>query len=125
MNQLSFFEDIDEKEMRRLVVKELKNYKALCVRMKNQEEQAQAGCVVLFPKMKGDDKNHAIRFKQIERTLQNALDKDQRQIIELKYLGNEKVKDSYVYNELMMKRDNFYENKKIAIRLIAIALGII
>ncbi|WP_257133343.1 ArpU family transcriptional regulator [Bacillus wiedmannii] len=98
MNQLSFFENIDEKEMRRLVVKELKNYKALCVRMKNQEEQHQAGCVVLFPKMKGDDKNHEIRFKQIERTLQNALDKDQRQIIELKYLGNEKVKDSYVYN---------------------------
>ncbi|KAA0788721.1 MULTISPECIES: ArpU family phage packaging/lysis transcriptional regulator [Bacillus cereus group] len=125
MNQLSFFEDIDEKEMRRLVVKELKNYKALCVRMKNQEEQAQAGCVVLFPKMKGDDKNHEIRFKQIERTLQNALDKDQRQIIELKYLGNEKVKDSYVYNELMMRRDNFYENKKVAIRLIATALGII
>ncbi|MFB4347735.1 ArpU family phage packaging/lysis transcriptional regulator [Bacillus sp. BR_7] len=125
MNQLSFFKDIDEKEMRRLVVKELKNYKALCVRMKNQEEQAQAGCVVLFPKMKDDDKNHEIRFKQIERTLQNALDKDQRQIIELKYLGNEKVKDSYVYNELMMRRDNFYENKKSAIWLIATALGII
>ncbi|WP_142317067.1 ArpU family phage packaging/lysis transcriptional regulator [Bacillus toyonensis] len=125
MNQLSFFEDIDEKEMRRLVVKELKNYKALCVRMKNQEEQAQAGCVVLFPKMKGDDKNHEIRFKQIERTLKNALDNDQRQIIELKYLGNEKVKDSYVYSELMLRRDNFYENKKVAIRLIATALGII
>ncbi|PFM94058.1 hypothetical protein COD05_14530 [Bacillus cereus] len=39
MNQFSFFEDIDEKEMRRLVVKELKNYKTLCVRMKNQEDQ--------------------------------------------------------------------------------------
>ncbi|MEN1936103.1 ArpU family transcriptional regulator [Paenibacillus sp. 102] len=89
MNQLSFFGDIDEKEMRRLVVKELKNYKVLCVRMKNQEEQMQAGCVVLFPKMK-DDKKHEIRFKQIERTLQNALDNDQRQIIEPKYLGMRK-----------------------------------
>ncbi|WP_259457472.1 hypothetical protein [Bacillus wiedmannii] len=29
MNRLSFFEDIDEKGMHRLVVKELKNYKAL------------------------------------------------------------------------------------------------
>ncbi|MDF9666393.1 MULTISPECIES: hypothetical protein [Bacillus] len=29
--------------MRRLVVKELKNYKALCVRMKNQEEQEAQG----------------------------------------------------------------------------------
>ncbi|HDX9667873.1 TPA: ArpU family transcriptional regulator [Bacillus cereus] len=125
MNQLSFFEDIDEKEMRRLVVKELKNYKALCVRMKNQEEQAQAGCVVLFPKMKGDEKNHEIRFKQIERTLQNALDEDERRIIEMKYLGNRKVKDSYVYNELMIKRDPFYQKKKSAIQLIATALGII
>ncbi|MDM5193582.1 ArpU family phage packaging/lysis transcriptional regulator [Bacillus hominis] len=125
MNQLSFFEDIDEKEMRRLVVKELKNYKALCVRMKNQEEQAQAGGIVLFPKMKGDDKNHEIRFKQTERTLQYALDEDERKIIEMKYLGNRKVKDSFVYNELMMKRDPFYQKKKSAIQLIATALGII
>ncbi|WP_170968475.1 MULTISPECIES: hypothetical protein [Bacillus cereus group] len=48
MNQLSFFKDIDEKEMHRLVVKELKNYKALCVRMKNQEEQARAGGASFF-----------------------------------------------------------------------------
>ncbi|WP_367735733.1 ArpU family transcriptional regulator [Bacillus nitratireducens] len=88
MDQLSFFEDIDEKEMRKLVVKELKNYKALCVQMKNQEEQAQAGGIILSPKMKGDDKNHEIRFKQIERTLKYALDEDERKIIEMKYLGN-------------------------------------
>ncbi|MFJ8418532.1 hypothetical protein ACIQ7P_06715 [Bacillus wiedmannii] len=51
MNQLSFFEAIDEKkEIRRLVVKELKNYKALCVRMKNQEEQDQAGVSFFFLK---------------------------------------------------------------------------
>ncbi|HDR7890772.1 ArpU family transcriptional regulator [Bacillus toyonensis] len=72
-----------------------------------------------------DDKNHVICFKQIERTLQNAFDKDQQQIIELKYLGNEKIKDSYVYNWLMMRRDNFYENKKSTIWLIVTALGII
>ncbi|KXY42512.1 hypothetical protein AT265_09425 [Bacillus cereus] len=66
-----------------------------------------------------------ICFKQIERTLQNAFDKDQQQIIELKYLGNEKIKDSYVYNWLMMRRDNFYENKKSTIWLIVTALGII
>ncbi|WP_260859317.1 hypothetical protein [Bacillus thuringiensis] len=71
--------------------------------MKNQEEQAQAGGIVLFPKMKGDDKNHEIRFKQIERTLKHALDEDERRIIEMKYLGSRKVKDSFVYNELMIK----------------------
>lgn len=47
-----------------------------------------------FPKMKGDEKNHEIRFKQIERTLKYALDEDERRIIEMKYLGNRKVKDS-------------------------------
>ncbi len=75
--------------------------------------------------MKGDGKNHEIRFKQIERTLKHALDEDERRIIEMKYLGNRKVKDSYVYNELMMKRDPFYEKKRSAIQLIATALGII
>lgn len=75
--------------------------------------------------MKDDDKNNEIRFKQIERTLKNALDNNQRQIIELKYLGSKKVKDFYVYNKLMMRHDSFYDNKKIAIRLIATALGII
>ncbi|WP_215581689.1 hypothetical protein [Bacillus mycoides] len=50
MNKLSFFGNADEKEMRRLVMKELKNYKALCVRMKNQEEQAQAGASFFFLK---------------------------------------------------------------------------
>ncbi|WP_156029042.1 hypothetical protein [Bacillus gaemokensis] len=35
MSQLSFFEDINEKGMRRLVVKVLKNYKAFRVQMKH------------------------------------------------------------------------------------------
>ncbi|GMR69084.1 MULTISPECIES: hypothetical protein [Bacillus] len=41
MNQLSFFKDIDERELRRLVVKELKNYKALCAWMKDQKGMEQ------------------------------------------------------------------------------------
>ncbi len=31
-----------------------------------------------FPKMKGDDKKHEIRFKQIERTLKNKIYKGNR-----------------------------------------------
>ncbi|EJQ51027.1 Uncharacterized protein BWINRASL_02205 [Bacillus mycoides] len=63
MNQLSFFEDIDERGMRRLVVKTMGKCKALCVRMKKQEEQAQTEGIVLFSKLKGADKNHEILFK--------------------------------------------------------------
>ena len=50
MNQLSFFKDINKKEMRRPVVKELKNYKGLCGWMKKQGEPAQAGNPSLFLK---------------------------------------------------------------------------
>ncbi|AJI26117.1 hypothetical protein BF28_5647 (plasmid) [Bacillus cereus E33L] len=64
MNQLSF---IAEKEIRILVVKKLKNYKALCIQMKNKVEQVQGWDSALFPKRKDDDKNHKICFKQIER----------------------------------------------------------
>ena len=39
-----------EKEMRIEVIKALKNYKALRVRMKNIQEQHEAGCETLFQK---------------------------------------------------------------------------
>ncbi|MEI2312547.1 hypothetical protein MN033_10790 [Bacillus nitratireducens] len=59
--------------------------------MRPDEKSRRAGSsggIILSPKMKGDDKNHEIRFKQIERTLKYALDEDERKIIEMKYLGN-------------------------------------
>ncbi|SCC31377.1 MULTISPECIES: hypothetical protein [Bacillus] len=43
----------------------------------------------------------------------------------MKYLGNRKVKDSFVYNEFMIKRDPFYHKEKSDIQLIATAVGII
>ncbi|MGG0239681.1 ArpU family phage packaging/lysis transcriptional regulator [Bacillus rhizoplanae] len=121
---MSFFEDIDIRKVRKRVVKELKNYKALRVREQNRQERNAAGYAVLFPKMK-DDQIHEIKFKQLERALQNSLDEDQREIIEMKYLDDKKVKDTYVYNELIIKRDDFYDKKRTAIRLIATALEII
>ncbi|PGQ23408.1 hypothetical protein COA14_31035, partial [Bacillus cereus] len=46
-------------------------------------------------------------------------------IIEMKFLSNKKLKDDFIYNQLLIKKDSFYEKKKNAIRLIATALGII
>lgn len=119
MEQMSFFENIDEKKMRRRVIKELKDYKALRVRMQNRQERVEAGYAVQ------EDGKNEIRFRQIERALLYALDDDERRIIEMKYLGNKKVKDTYVYNELIINRDSYYEKKGSAIRLIATALEII
>ncbi|MEH7464153.1 ArpU family transcriptional regulator [Bacillus thuringiensis] len=105
--------------MRRRVIKELKYYKALRVRVQNRQERVEAGYAVQ------EEGDHEIRFKQIERALLFALDEDERRIIEMKYLSNKKVKDTYVYNELMINRDPYYEKKGSAIRLIATALEII
>ncbi|OSX89113.1 hypothetical protein BTJ44_04791 [Bacillus mycoides] len=65
------------------------------------------------------------KFDQIERALWNGLDEEQHNIIVIKYLGNKKRKDDYIYDKLLMNRDKFYKRKKSAVWLIAIALGFI
>ncbi|MBE7123729.1 hypothetical protein FT638_28700 [Bacillus cereus] len=64
-------------------------------------------------------------MKQIEKTLDHILDKEERDIITMKFLTNERVKDSDVYHDLLLKKTYFYEKKQSAIKLIATASGII
>ena len=42
----------------------------------------------------------------------------------MKYLNDQKLRDDYIYNELFIKKDSYYEKKKNALRLIATALGV-
>ncbi|PEK91489.1 ArpU family transcriptional regulator, partial [Bacillus mycoides] len=53
------------------------------------------------------------------------LDKEERDIITMKFLTNERVKDSDVYHDLLLKKTYFYEKKQSAVKLIATSLGII
>lgn len=122
--QLSFLEKVDEKEVRKLVIKELKNYRAAKVQLENKRECDEAG-VALFPSLRNSSDINELKVKQIERALNNSLDEDERLIIEKKYLSAGRVKDINIYMELNMNKDPYYELKRSAINNIATALGII
>ncbi|MCM3411477.1 ArpU family phage packaging/lysis transcriptional regulator [Metabacillus litoralis] len=122
--QLSLLEQVDEKEVRKLVIKELKNYRAIKVQLENKKESNQAG-VALFPTLRDSANINALKIKQIERALEHSLDEDERLIIEKKYLTAHRTKDINIYMELNINKDPYYEMKRRAINTIATALGII
>lgn len=127
MEQLAFLPVMDkemEKKMQKEVVSILKEYRALKARFENEVELQQEG-ISLFPEIRDTRYVSNIKFKQIEKALKYVLDYDEAEIIKMKYLNGEKLKDSFIYNELSMKKDHFYNRKKNAIRMIATSLGMI
>ncbi|MCU5201247.1 ArpU family phage packaging/lysis transcriptional regulator [Bacillus paranthracis] len=125
--QLTLLPAIDretEKQVQKEVVKILKEYRALKTRFENEVELQHEG-ISLFPEIRNTRHISNIKFKQIDKALQYVLDYDEAEIIKMKYLNGEKLKDSFIYTELSMKKDHFYYKKKNAIRLIATSLGII
>lgn len=125
-NQLALFPDVDEKYIRSIVVKELKKYKALKVQMENKKEKFEKGIEGnLFPKLLENDAENELKVIQIERAFQNSLDSIERKIIEMKYLEPERQNDLNIYLELGIRKEVYYEKKRIAIMQIASSLGII
>ncbi|GAB6254507.1 ArpU family phage packaging/lysis transcriptional regulator [Peribacillus sp. N1] len=126
--QLSLFEDVNEKEVRKTIARELKHYKALKIRQQNKQELTENGISFsIFPKLLDNDNENENEFKVIhmERALQNSLDSIERKIIEMKYLGSERQNDINIYMELGLQKKPYYEKKKTAIFMIAKTLGII
>lgn len=125
MGQLSFFPDVDEKEVRRVVARQLKQYKALKVAVKNKSEQVDEGKENIFPILNNEQSDKTIIVRQIDRALENALDEVEREIIKRKYLSQSRMKDITVYLDMGLTKDQYYIHKGEAIKLIATALGII
>ncbi|MED1800319.1 ArpU family phage packaging/lysis transcriptional regulator [Brevibacillus porteri] len=123
--QLSFLEPVNEKEVRKAVVKALKEYKALRVAVQNKQERQEKGIDQLFPRLQKSESMNELKARQIERALQYSLDEVERQIIEEKYLSTSRVKDINIYLEMGLDKDRYYESKKEAIAQIAKALGMI
>ncbi|ASJ54426.1 ArpU family transcriptional regulator [Brevibacillus formosus] len=123
--QLSFLEPVDEKEVRKAVVKALKEYKAIRVAVQNKKERQEKGIDQLFPQLQKSESTNELKVRQIERALQYSLDEVERQIIEEKYLSTSRVKDINVYLDIGLTKDQYYTKKKDAIRQIATALGMI
>lgn len=127
MEQLSLLPELDketEKKVQKEVVKILKDYRALKICHENKAEQQREG-VSPFPEIRDTKHINEIKFRQVERVLNYGLDEDEANIIKMKYLSNKKLKDDYIYNELLIKKDPYYIKKKNAVRLIATALGMI
>ncbi|WP_429845354.1 ArpU family phage packaging/lysis transcriptional regulator [Brevibacillus sp. FIR094] len=123
--QLSFLQPVNEREVRKAVVKALKEYKALRVAVQNKQERQEKGIEQLFPRLQLSETQNELKAKQIERALEYSLDEVERQIIEEKYLSTSRVKDINVYLDLGLTKDQFYTKKKEAIMQIATALGMI
>ncbi|MDM5208430.1 MULTISPECIES: ArpU family phage packaging/lysis transcriptional regulator [Cytobacillus] len=124
-NQLSFFPEINEKEVRKVVARQLKEYKAFKVSVQNKNEQIIEGMQDIFPILNKEQNKKAVIVRQIDRALENALDEVEREIITRKYLSNTRVKDTSIYMDMGLTKDQYYVHKREAIRLIATALGII
>lgn len=119
---------IDDKTIQNEVIKQLKIYKALKVKMENKREQEEEGISDLFNvlvKSEQIDKENILKVKQIDRALQNSLDVIERKIVEAKYLNSTEEKDIEIYLSLRLKKDKFYEKKRNAINSLAVSLGII
>lgn len=125
VEQLTLLEPVDEKLVRQIVIRELKNYRALKVQLENKKEREEADVVGLFPVLKKKDNLAELKVKQIERALNYAIDFIERNIIELKYLSPYETNDLNIIIELGIQKGRYYEKKKVAILRLAPALGII
>lgn len=125
VKQLSLISEVNEKEVRNTVIKELMIYRALKIQAENRKEQKEKGVLGLYPQLRKRAEYNDLKVKQMNRALKHCLDQDEYSIIEMKYLSTEKVKDLEIMMELGLKRDKFYQLKRKAIYNIATALGII
>ncbi|HDR4885212.1 TPA: ArpU family transcriptional regulator [Bacillus cereus] len=124
MNQLSFFTCVNEKEIRPFVIEELQQYKVLRVRFQNQRERIEVGMELLFPKLRKID-IYELKYRQLHRTFEHALDQDEQRILEMKYMSATELNDDYIYTILGMKRSKFYRKRKSGILHFATALEMI
>ncbi|MCU4862896.1 ArpU family transcriptional regulator [Bacillus cereus] len=124
MDQLSFVKHVEEKEIRPFVIEELRKYRVLRIRFQNQQERTELGAELLFPELKQVDK-HELKYRQLKRAFEEALDEDEQRILEMKYMSIKELNDDYIYTVLGMKRGKFYRKRKSGIVNLATALGMI
>ncbi|GAB1303969.1 ArpU family phage packaging/lysis transcriptional regulator [Bacillus altitudinis] len=124
-NQLCLIPEVNEKQVRKTLINELKLYKALKVQQENLDEQKANGILTLFPRLKDQNACSELKVRQIERALEYSLDEIEQDIIRLKYLTSRIVKDLEVCEELGLKKDRYYKLKKQATFKLSTALGII
>ncbi|APT49668.1 ArpU family transcriptional regulator [Bacillus safensis] len=124
-NQLCLIPEVNEKQVRKTLINELKLYKALKVKQENLDEQKANGILALFPKLRDQNVCSELKVRQIERALEYSLDEIEQDIIRMKYLTSRMVKDLEVCEELELKKDRYYKLKKQVTFKLSTVLGII
>ncbi|AYF06319.1 ArpU family transcriptional regulator [Bacillus mobilis] len=122
MNQPS--RHVNEKEIRPFVIEELQEYRVLKVKFKNIEEQAAFGVELLFPELRKCTEDE-IRYRQLKRAFEEALDEDEQRVLEAKYMSGKEVNNDYLATTLGMREGKFYRKRKSGIIRFARALNMI
>lgn len=122
MNQPS--RHVNEKDIRPFVIEELRDYRVLKVKFKNIEEQAVFGVELLFPELRKCTEDE-IRYRQLKRAFEEALDEDEQRVLEAKYMSGKEVNNDYLATMLGMREGKFYRKRKSGIIRFARALNMI
>ncbi|QTR88982.1 ArpU family phage packaging/lysis transcriptional regulator [Bacillus cytotoxicus] len=125
MNQSPSSRYVNEKEIRPFVIEELRDYKVLKVKFQNLQERTELGAELLFPELRQTSTPDEIRYRQLKRAFEEALDEDEQRVLEMKYMSAKELNDEYIYTVLGMKKGKFYRKKKSAVVNLAKALGMI
>lgn len=122
MNQPS--RHVNEKEIRPFVIEVLRDYRVLKVKFQNIQEQTEFGAELLFPELRKSTDDE-IRYRQLKRAFEEALDKDEQRVLQAKYMSGKEVNNDYLATTLGMKEGKFYRKRKSGILNFAKALNMI
>ncbi|MFC9416920.1 ArpU family phage packaging/lysis transcriptional regulator [Bacillus mobilis] len=120
MNQPS--RHVNEKEIRPFVIEVLRDYRVLKVKFQNIQERTEFGAELLFPELRKCTEDE-IRYRQLKRAFEEALDEDEQQILKMKYMNRKELNDEYIYTMLGMKRGKYYRKRKSGVLRFAKALS--
>ncbi|PEM30903.1 ArpU family transcriptional regulator [Bacillus wiedmannii] len=122
MNQSSRY--VNEKEIRPFVIEELRDYRVLKVKFKNMQERTEFGVELMFPELRKSTQDE-IRYRQLKRAFEEALDEDEQRVLEAKYMSGKELNNDYLATTLGMKEGKFYRKRKSGIINFARALNMI
>lgn len=93
MNQPS--RHINEKEIRPFVIEVLRDYRVLKVKFQNIQEQTEFGTELLFPELRKSTDDE-VRYRQLKRAFEDALDEDEQRVLQAKYMSGKEVNNDYL-----------------------------
>lgn len=118
------YRHVNEKGIRPFVIEVLRDYRVLKVKFQNIQERTEFGVELLFPELRKSTDDE-IRYRQLKRAFEEALDEDEQRVLQAKYMSGKEVNNDYLATMLGMKEGKFYRKRKSGIINFAKALNMI